>query len=328
MARYFAFNTLAGAYRTSTAIVDVTTAGRFNATYVGSAIHIPASGSYAMNKGPFLDGSSSLAGTVWTRFDAYLSNVGNNGDPLLLMMNGADNAYRLTFPAAAGGNTGQIQYWNSGTSAWVNWGGTFGFAPATIHTVVIKLVINTSFELWLNGTSVASSAVAPTNGAAAVTDYRWGATNVSGATWISQVMGADYDLRDSHVMSKVANANGNYTDGTGTYTDINETALDEGTAIGLPAVGNKKSFTKTAIALPVGQVISGMVVNGRCRVGGVPADAKFLCRSSATDALSSELDLTAGYEPRGKIFTTDPNTAGAWSEAGFNAAEFGMEAVA
>jgi hypothetical protein len=63
---------------------------------------------------------------------------------------------------------------------------------------------------------------------------------------LQQLMCADYDIRDSHLFSKLPTANGTYTDGTGHATDVGEAVLDDSTAIGLPAVGNKHTFTKAA----------------------------------------------------------------------------------
>jgi hypothetical protein len=162
-----------------------------------------------------------------------------------------------------------------------------------------------------------------------VTNFRFASANASTAAFFSQIMGADYDIRDSHLNSKLPSGEGTYTDGTGTSADVGETALDDSTAIGLPAVGNKHTFTKGAIpALPTGLTIAGMVVNARARVaGGIVTDGKIKVRSSATDATTASKGFGASYGPRSHFQATDPNGGSNWSKSGFDAAEIGLEAA-
>jgi hypothetical protein len=325
--RYFAFNTLAFGRRNTGTVVDGdTTAGRFDSSYVADCIKVPTESDYVEAAQPFIDGSTSLTGTFWLRFDTYLASYNGNAvdHVVFTMLNGTANAYRLKVNS---GNM-QVQYWNSGTSAWVNWGSSFSQWSATaLVTVVFKLVVNSSFELYVGGSLQANSSTVPTNGASAVTTTRF--TTVNANSFFSQIMGGDYDLRDSHLYSKLANGNGNYTAGTGTYTDINEAVLDDTTAISLPSIGNSKTFTKAAIAaIPSGYSIAGMVVNGRGRVGGgTITDGKFRVRSSSTDSDSAGKSYNGGYEGRGHFFATDPATATTWTKTGFDNAEFGAVAA-
>jgi hypothetical protein len=155
------------------------------------------------------------------------------------MLNASANAYRLFLSS---GTTYKFQYWNSGSSAWVDWGSTFTISTA-LNTVVIHLTPNSSFEIFVAGTSVANSSTVPTNGAAAVDEFRLMGVGNSASYW-SQVMCADYDIRDAHLMPASLNGNSaTNTGGTGAYTDINETVLDESTAEVVATVGNKMGQT-------------------------------------------------------------------------------------
>jgi hypothetical protein len=323
--RYFGLNTLAGAKRSSTAVADGdTTAGRFDSAYVASAIKVTNLSDFLEIGQPFIDGSTSISGTFWFRLDWYATANPSAGNTMALFLNGAANAYRVQ---CTSGSTFQLQYWNSGTSAWVNWGSTFSAAGSTLFTFAIKLVVNSAFEVYQGGTLVASSAVVPTNGAAAFTKVQLSATN--GTAYFSQLMGADYDIRDSHLFSKLPSANGNYTDGTGTAADVGETVLDDGTAISLPAVGNKHTFTKPATAsLPSGLTIAGLLANVRGRVGGgTVTDGKIKCRSSSTDSTTAGKGFVSGYEPRGHFFATDPATGTTWGKTAIDNSEVGLEAA-
>lgn len=321
MARYFAVNSLAGCFRTSTAIVEATTASRYDSTYVASAINSPNHGDYFRIKQPFLDGGTSLSSTFYLRFDIYTSS--STGDGFVTLVNGGANAYRIHI-------SGQVQYWNSGTSAWVNWGSTFPITASSVLTIVLKLTPNVGFELFIAGASVASSAVVPTNGASAVDEFRFSSTsNGTSATYYSQLMCADYDLRDAHLMPATFSGNSaTNTGGTGAYTDINETVLDESTAEIVATVSNKMGQTKAAITVPAGLGIAALVQNARGRVsGGTVTDGKLGVRSSSANYSSAALLYNGGYEPRGAIWESNPATSGAWTQTSFNNAETYLEAA-
>lgn len=318
-ARYFAVNSLAGAARSSTAVVEITTAGRFDSTYVANAISIPTTTDYAAVKAPFLDGSTSLSSTFYLRADYFTHNT--SAVAIMTMLNGGVNAYRIV---VVSGTPIQVQYWNSGTSAWVNWGSSFTMTNVTLFTVMLKLTPNVGYEMFVAGTSVANSSVVPTNGASAVDEFRFQGSGTN-SSW-SQIMCADYDIRDAHLMPAAFNGNSaTNTGGTGSYTDVNETVLDDSTAILISSAG-KMGQTHAAITVPAGLGISAVVVNARGRVsGGVITDGKLGVRSSSTNSSSSARTYNGGYEPRGAIFTSDPNGGGAWTQTTFNSAESYLE---
>lgn len=326
-AKLFGFNTLAGAARSSTAVVDGdTTAGRFDSAYVGSAIKVPmaTAGSY-IDSTPFIDGSASVT-TLWTRFDWY-GATSSNGFTWIDFINSAGVVVLSLVQGAGAFHSLRLDQWNGSS---MNTGATtaFSFSSSALRTVAVKCVCGASgtVEVYVGGTLNVSFAVnqASVNNIAKVRLRAIG--NVD--TFYSQVMGADYDIRSAQLFSKLANAEGTYTTGTGAYTDINEAVLDDSTSISLPAVNDKHSFAKAAITVPSGQQIAAMIVNARGRVGGgTVTDGKILCRSGTTDSASAGKAFVGGYEPRGHAFDNDPNTATRFTQSGFNAAEFGLQAA-
>jgi hypothetical protein len=271
---------------------------------------------------PFWDGSTSLTGDVWIRFDNFTPTVYGGNVALLLIQNGGVNAYRIIQ-----NTTLQVQYWNTVAGTWNNWGAAFTPTGAINQTMVLHLTLNTSFNFYVAGTIQASSAVVPTNGQATIDRIMWGAGSNSNS--YSQVMIDNYNNVDSHMNSKLANANGNYTAGTGGFGDIDDPILDDSDAISLPAVTNAKTFTKAAIpAVPSGLSITGMGVNARGRVGGgVVTDGKIRIRNGSTDSDSGNKTFGASYGPRGHFFPIDPATGTTFTESGLNSTEFGALAT-
>lgn len=326
MARYFAFNSLAGCERTSTSVIDgYTTGTRYDANYVSSAISLPIVGTgNIVISGPFIDGSTSLS-TLWLRFDWFAQNGMGTSNPIAVWLNGGVNAYRFVYTSSLN----RIQYWNGTT--WVDWFTLTASTPINVlTTIVIKIEANVSGEVFFNGTSVGASSGPPATAAAtALTEIQLHGTNSSGPFVFSQIMGADYDIRDAHILEVPITGNSvTHTSGTGAYTDVNEAVLNDGTAIVLDTLGQKKGQTHSAITVPSGLGIAGLVVNARGRVsGGVVSDGKLGVRSGTTDSSSTSRTYSSGYEPRGAIFTIDPSTSGTWSQASFNAAETYVEAA-
>lgn len=317
MTRYFAGNTLAAFLRSGPTVQEVTTAGRFDATYVTNAIIIP--------QGEQVDSPvfSASPVTLYVHFNLY---TGTGTGSHLLLMNGATNAYRILVTGSS--TTWQLQYWNTGTSAWVNVGASFGVSGSTLHHFDLKIVLGPSgsMELFDNTVSIASGAVGA-NAATTITKYIQPNPNVA-SNYLSEVMIADYDLRNSHLLQPALAALGTYTDGSGAASDVNEVTLNDATAMSLATVGHKRSFTHGGITVPGGFVIGAMVISARGRVsGGVVTDGKIGVKSGATYSASAGKSYGVSYEPRTHIIEDDPATATRWIEAGFDAAEIVLEAA-
>ena len=315
--RYFAGNSLAAFLRSGVSITEVTTAGKYDSVYVPSAIFVPNTTDHVQTP------TFSAAGTVWVRSTiniSYSSLMQSGFTP----MSGVTSIFRLLQAT----NTGiyQPQYWNG--SAWTNTGATFTLASTTNYIITVKIVLNTSFELYINGAPV-SNGSGWTGGPTTMTHVRLAALGTNG-TWYSEVMIADYDLRDSHLKTTALDGNSAANTGgaSGVFGDINETVLDEGTAVVVSTTTNKAGFSMAALTVPAGYIIAGLVVSARGRVGGSITDGKLGVRgSSGTNSSGSGLTFNGGYEPRCRILETDPDTAAKFTQAGYNAAEVYLEAV-
>ena len=330
MKRWFCFNTLARCIRTTTNVAETASAGTFDTAYVNTGITIGTANNtndYVAVLAPFDNGDTEITDYLGLRFDIYSS--GSTTNDCCLMLNGANNAYRIRNTATW---SFQFQYWDSVSGAWVNWGAAFT-VTGSIGRKVINLnldITNGTFELYQNGVlKTDDGGTPPANNATAITELRFKTLSGGSLNCVySQVMGADYSLLDSHMNSELMTANGTFTDGSGAYTDVDETVLNDGDAAGLTAVGQKKSFTHGAFnTLPAGLTIKSKGVNGRCRVGGTVSDGQFLVYSDGVQGNGVDLTVGGAYSGRGAQFETDPATGTNWVKADADAAEIGFEAV-
>lgn len=314
MARYFAGNSLAAFSRLSTASAEVTTAGRHDPAFVSNSISIARS-SYI--ESPAL-GSRT---TLWVRYTYYQASNTGASDNLVFLNSSGTPVLKLT----SNGTT--MQYWNG--SAWVSMTGTFTPSLDTLAVLVIKVTAGVSgtVDVYIGGTLVFSAS--GMNAAVTNFDKIRIAPMRDAAMNVSEVMIADYDLRDSHYMTAALNGNSAAnTGGSGAYTQINETVLDDSTSVTITTAGNKQGQTHATVTVPAGYIIGAAVLSGRGRVNGSITNGKLGLRTSGgTNSSGSGLNYNGGYEPRVRIIDNDPDTATNFTQAGFNAAEPYQEAA-
>lgn len=319
MARYFAGNTLASFYRVSTATVESTLSARFNSAFVSSSIFIDSTNDY-IETPPF---ASAATGTVWFHFEFYLGNATTGHTAMAVLLNGSTGVFRVSQVSSS---TMKMQYWNG--TAWTDTGSTFSFTNGTLQRMDVRVDLGSGAEVFLNGTSVASGS-GWTGGGTSVTKLQLRCPSFSNQIYYSQVMVADYDLRDSRFMALALNGNSTANAGaaSGLVSDINETVLNEATSISIGTSGNKAGQTHAALTVPTGYLVGALVFNARGRVNGAITDGKLGVRSGGVNYSSSGKGYTAGFEPRVHIVESDPATGTLFTQAGVNAAETYLEAV-
>lgn len=321
--RYYGGNTLASFFRSSTAVSDgLTTAGWFDPLYVSSAINVSGSAT-APNyiESPVF----AASGTVHWLLELRANSISGNSCYPLWAYNGATNAYRLQ--ASSSGYT--LQYWNG--SAWVSGTTVLSTDPSSARVrIAVKVVCNSEMRLYVGGTELVSAAITGiTTGQTAVTRAQhWTVNSTTSNCAFSQIMCADYDLRDSRLLgSALTGDSASNTAGTGAVGTVNESVLDESTSVSLNASAAKRGQTHAAITVPAGFVIGAVAFNARGRVAGTITDGKLGVRIGGTNYSSTGKAYNGGYEPRVHILENSPATATRFTQAEFNAAETYLEAT-
>lgn len=323
--RFFAGNKLASFFRLTSGVVEDTTGATFDSAYVANSIKVPDLNTY-FQTAVFLDAASTTL--LWTHCEFYTGGWPGGTFPWIEWVNSVGTVVAQLVHVGSNA-TAQFQYWNG--SAFANYGSAFTITDSIRYQLDIKITCGAAgtVDIYLAGNILVASASSGMN--AAVTNIaavRFRGAAAPGNGYYSQIIGGDFDTRNFKLLAAAINGNGADTAGTGTYTDINETPLDESTAIVLPAVGNAKSFTHAAVTVPNGTAIDSAWVTGRGRVsGGVVTDGKLGFRSSGTDYVSAGKVFNGAYEPRQHYTTADPATAAAWTQTSFNNAELVVKAA-
>ena len=123
----------------------------------------------------------------------------------------------------------------------------------------------------------------------------------------SEFIVANFDTRNLRVGTYIPAGDGTYTDGTGSYADIDETNPD-GTAITLANVGDKRSYTLSKYGNPGLSGILAVAVNGLVASDGTN-DLQAGLRIGGVDYFSSDLNLGAAPLPTSMVWNAHPGTA-------------------
>lgn len=136
------------------------------------------------------------------------------------------------------------------------------------------------------------------------------------------------DLRGFLVQPSIITGTGTYNDGTGVPADTGDLSVTS--AKSLSAAAQKWSGTKPTISPPAGAVVERVAVNMLARASAPVPNARLLVRHSSTDGFTANLSpaLAGGYTPRSFPLAVDPVTGNPWTLANYNAAQFGVEALA
>jgi hypothetical protein len=329
MARYFAGNTLAAFFRSNTTIVEVTTVGTFDPALVPNGISIPGAGGGAtfIRTAPWVDGSTPT--TISLHWEEILTGAGTTSSTWVQAVNSAGT---VVFRLSGTAGVQQAAFFNGAT--FTNSGATFARPAVTTRQrfdLIIVCGASGIWELFSSGASIASGSITDAD-CDNITEFELFSigNSTSVAAVVSQVLVADFDTRDSRYFCQRPLALGTLTDGSGAASDINEVPLDESTSVALTTAGDERSFTHSPFTLPSGFMIGAVCAAGRGRINGSgPTDGKFGIYdiTATTSHLSPGLSLNAGFEPRGAIFETNPNTAADWTQADYNDAEIILAAA-
>ena len=144
-------------------------------------------------------------------------------------------------------------------------------------------------------------------------------------------------LGDCRVITLAPDADGTTNDftpqgGGANYLEVDDGASgpdEDATYVSASAVGAKDLYGYPALSAEPG-VIKGIAVTTRARKTDAGTRSfRAVARSGTTEtAAAASHDALASYADTQDIFETDPDTGAAWTEAGFAAAEFGIEITA
>lgn len=138
---------------------------------------------------------------------------------------------------------------------------------------------------------------------------------------------------DVRIDMVLPNADGTYRDftpdtGTVHFSRVNEAVADSLSNVASATVGHKDSYRFTALTGIVGLVRGVQIVDAATKDDAGVRSISHLAKSGVSESFSSALPLSTDRKLYTTIYETDPATATNWTQAGINAAEFGVVVAA
>lgn len=243
-----------------------------------------------------------------------------------------DPAYRIGLNADG---SWDVDKWSG--AAWVNLDTTSGSvisgAGAAIDIYINVHASTGEFRIWKDGSSMMAF-----TGDTSIDNVNFGRIHWKGQTGgsnelnLSQVIVASESTIGWVLSTLNPDGNGANTAWTGSYTDIDEFALDTNDYIEAIAVNQVETSTVSNIngaysTYNVKAVAVAMRASNDS--GSVISDLQAAVRTSSTNYFSPNLSLPkdgSDYS-RQYIWETNPNTSAAWSQAAVNSLEVGVKSV-
>ena len=203
---------------------------------------------------------------------------------------------------------------------------------ATIHDSAGSVYVRVNDVLVCSGTGLDTR----NEGAATVSQVLMGFVRspVTTAAWWDDYWAADDFIGDRRVDSHFPTADGTNQDGTPStgsrYACVDESPSpnDDTDYVTLAAAGNRETYQFEDYKNPGGTIDAVLtVLDARKLVTGAGTIAPVI-RRAGTNYDGIEAGLTINYQRVKNVYQTDPATLAAWTEANFNAGEFGAKKVA
>lgn len=326
----FAANDLS-AFRNIAAAFEVTTAGRFDATYTHKAI----AGSALCISTDWINPTTGAVVTLadgWFHAECYHNSSGSSGGMIFQIYDENDIPIFRFVTTSTGAF--RVDYWNG--AAWITSFITgIVWTNGTIDVLDVHWTITATHltvTVYVDESEAGDGTVASVHDEAAA--FQIGGGSYTTGTFWSQFLVSDTNTIGAKVGSLRYTGAGNYTEWSGGYADVDETSIVDSTVIDTDVVDDKITFaTNNISALPSSEYyIAGLWMNTRGRLGtDAPTQITPIVRVDGTDYDSAyELDTLdqISYEASVNCFPLNPDTGLLWELAEINAAEPGYKAIA
>jgi hypothetical protein len=188
-----------------------------------------------------------------------------------------------------------------------------------------------TFQMYVGGSLVLNySGDLTTNSATALSGVGFNCPNNQSGTgnaYWSEIIVADSDTRGWSLATLPVNASGNTQAWSGANTDINESTLNDSTAISTTSASQVSEWTVSP-ASTIGSTtgIISVHVSARAAKGGSgPANLQAMVRTGSTDYTSSNLSsISTVLGCLQSAWLTNPNTGVAWTGSDLTAAGFNI----
>jgi hypothetical protein len=321
---------------------------------VNSAVTVTTSSTYidtAMVNEGFMVNNTGLAYVdftplteVWASFRMMPQNIGDSVNSTLHGQ--GSHVFRLGVP---GKTIAAISRYGDGTNS-QNWNSANNvefrtYVGGVANTIAANFAINGKthicirhridavnglMQFWVDGVlrySFAGNTVFGSEATSSQLTFRASSDRHDAA--YSEVLVADYNIRDARVASLPVTANGAVSGWTGSYADIDETGFTDTDFISAATADLTSTFVVGDT--PSGYdrfAVSALVVSARSRRGvDGPQNLDSVVRMGGSNYTTPLPQPDTAFGSSVKVLATNPQTSLPWTKAQINAAEVGVKSV-
>jgi hypothetical protein len=320
-------------------VSEVTTGGTFDASYADCSIATQdrtggGEARFYTASSNVLSATTVVSGeSLYCHFVFYKASGSSDTNQDMIVI--YDSSGFPWFRIATGGssNTLVAQY-NSGSGAspvWTSLHAQITFSTVTLLTFDIKVTLGSphSYEFAIDGSLQASGTFTQASFTNAAKAQLTAIHNSTLSHFSEVIFSRDINLVGARLKTLRASGAGTNTGWSGAYTDVNEAVGSDATLQSAGSAGLKSTHAMGDVTTPGGSTLQTIFHWMRARNGGgAPANLKSVLRLSGVDYSTGNLSgITGSFTPVGARYDQNPDTAAAWADAGWNAAEAGYESA-
>jgi hypothetical protein len=198
------------------------------------------------------------------------------------------------------------------------------FSTSTgLYRLTMQLTAAGEFKIWLNGILIGDVS----GGHSGFSVDRFSMfPYVGAAPIVSEIIIADYDLRNAALKTLPVTGAGATSGWTGVFGNIDDTTISEGTAISAAAAGLVSTFATTTVPSD-GLQVKAVAINSWAANDG-SLNLQHVTRESSVDSVGPTQTLSPAYSHQKTIHHTNPRTGAAWTRTEVSGIEIGVKAVA
>jgi hypothetical protein len=298
--------------------IETTAGGTFGA---GARCSIKmGNGNFGLGSG-FASEVFTAINQFWLHFEMSIESGAVAAQEFLYFTNAANQVvFKAVHLNAV--NQLQFQYWDG--SAFVNIGPIWGFFGLnTVYKFNLELdLIAGTFNFYNNAVLVASGSGIT---ASARNPVKFNLCNLGlggFSAYASKIFMDTEDTRNSDLITCAANGDGFNTAWTGTYTDINEIAVNDATFISSNTTGQKETFTIATPSIGINNIKAVVLGCRSNRSGAGPQNIEPVLRLSGTDYIGSVFATDANINSQSIVIGVNPATGNLWQNSEVTSANF------
>jgi len=313
-------------------VTSSTTAGTFNSSNARASVFVPE----GTDSTSYIESPSFSATNLWVHFVAVDTTVfpispEAADKSMMRIMAGGTQRLRVNIVDV---NTANMSIWTGASWTVLDTYVSAGQFDGIRNTWDVHAPVGASetVSVYMNNNLILSATGVDTTFTGAVSAFDkviWGCPNFSSASfglYYSEMIGADWNTIGSKLVTRIPDANGNYSEWTNDdYTIVDEVAGGTDYASSGTADQRTDWSMSSFPALGTNEQIVSVQLNAMInRDTGGPQNANFYIRQGSTDYHDSNQSLSTSQSLMKKVYTTDPSTSTDWNVANLNSATYGI----